>query len=163
MLAVMESLNGTEKRSGFFSFPISSFPLYSFYIKVLFHPPVQQQQIRKSRKKHQDRNFIPQNLIMGRNEVNPSWFHCKTNWNEWSECGIKRSTFLFLFWNTPLSLSLSLLSFFWCWAYAVEAGVHHYLIIQVGKVEGGEKHTKAKIIQNHTIFFIICNKFNHKT
>lgn len=43
MLAVMESLNGTEKKklfSFFFSY-IQFFPLYTFYIQVLFHPPVQ--------------------------------------------------------------------------------------------------------------------------
>lgn len=77
MLAVMESLNGTEKRSGFFPFS-SVFFLYQGPIS----PTSTTAANRKSRKKHQDQNFIPQNLIMARNEMNPSWFHCKTNWNE---------------------------------------------------------------------------------
>lgn len=62
-------------------------------------------------------------------------FHCKNNWNEWSVCLWDKKK-VPLFSKNNLSLpSLSLSWVFGVWVYAVEVGVHHYLIIQVGKVE----------------------------
>lgn len=65
-----------QKKKEVISFSYIQFPSVLF----LYQGPISPTKtVQEQREKHQDQNFLLQNLIMGRN---PSWFHCKNNWTE---------------------------------------------------------------------------------